>query len=344
GYVVVGIAPRGFAFGRETGQSSELWAPIAFTPNQLQPRSWRNEFLSVFARLKPTVGLQQAQAEMDTIAGTVRHQYFRGSDAEDASSWNLLLRSSNELVVGDVRPALLVLLAAVGFVLLIACANVANLLFARAGAPQKEIAIRTALGASRLRVIRQLLSETALLALTGGGLGLLLGYWGLKVLLSLNQANIPRVEDITLDGRVLGFTLGISLLTGIMFGLAPALQSSRGRLHETLKEGGRSGRATTGRFIRGLLVVGEMALALVLLIAAGLFIKSFARLQQVNPGFRPEGLLAMQLALPDYKYRKPEQIDGFFQQVLQQTSALPGVQSTGVSSSLPMSGDSSSAS
>src|SRR5262249_43670657 len=305
---------------------------------------WRYEFLGVIARLKPTVSLQQAQAEMDTIAGTVRHQYFGGSDAEDASSWNLLLRSFDELVVGDVRPALLVLLGAVGFVLLIACANVANLLLARAAVRQKEIAIRTALGASRPRVIRQLLSETALLAVIGGALGLLLGYWGLKLLLSLNQANIPRVEDITLDGRVVGFTLGVSLLTGILFGLAPALQSSRGRLHETLKEGGRSGRAITGRFIRGLLVVGEMALALVLLIGAGLFIKSFARLQQVNPGFRPEGWLAMQLALPHYKYRKPDQIDGFIGQVLQRTSALPGVQSAGVSSSLPLSGGSSSAS
>src|SRR5262249_47468146 len=197
GYQVVGIGPPGFQFGRETGQPSELWAPVAFSPAQLQPRRWRYEFLGVIARLKPSVDFQRAQAEMDTIAGTIRHQYFQGSDAEDAGSWNLLLTPLNELVVGDVRPALLVLLAAVGFVLLIACANVANLLLARSAVRQKEIAIRTALGAGRSRVIRQLLSETALLALTGGALGLLLGYWGLKLLLSLNQANIPRVEDIT---------------------------------------------------------------------------------------------------------------------------------------------------
>src|SRR5262249_9306814 len=159
-----------------------------------------------------------------------------------------------------------------------------------------------------------------------------------------DEGSMPGGEDIAVDGRVLGFTLGISLLTGMLFGLAPALQSSRGGMHETLKEGGRSGRAGSGRLVRSLLVVGEMALALVLLIGAGLFIKRFARLQQVSPGFRPEGLLAMQLALPDYKYQKPEQIDGFFQQVLQRTNAIPGVQSAGVSSSVPMSGDSSSAS
>ena len=343
GYVVVGIAPPGFQFGREMGQPSELWAPIAFTPNQLDPRAWRNESLSVIARLKPSVGIDRAQAEMDTIAASVRQQYFKGGDAEDASSWNLLLRSVNEVVVGDVRPALLVLLGAVCLVLLIACANVANLLLARGAARQKEIAIRTALGAGRSRVIRQLLSEAAVLALVGGCLGLLLGYWGLKLLLSLNQGNIPRVEEITLDWRVLGFTLLISLVTGVLFGLAPALQSSKG-LHETLKEGGRSGRATGRRGIRNVLVAGEVALALVLLILAGLFIRSFAKLQDVNPGFRPDGLLTLQIALPQYKYQKPEQIDGFFQQVLERTSALSGVESAGVCSSLPMSGDRSSAS
>jgi putative ABC transport system permease protein len=344
GYEVVGIAPVGFQFGRETGQPSELWVPLTFSTAQLQPARWRNEFLGVVALLRPSVSLQRAQAEMDTIAATVRRQYFKGSDSEDPSSWNLLLRPLGEVVVGDVRPALLVLLAAVGFVLLIACANVANLLLARAAVRQKEIAIRTALGANRLRVIRQLLSETVILSLGGGGLGLILGYWGLKLLLSLNQGNIPRADEIILDWRVLGFTLSVSLLTGILFGLAPALQSSKGDLHDTLKEGGRSGSAGSRRTVRSLLVIAEMALALVLLIGASLFIKSFARLQQVSPGFRPEGLLTMQLSLPNYKYGKPDQVDGFFQDVLARTSSLPGVQSAGVCSSVPMSGDRSSAS
>jgi len=343
-YTVVGITPPGFQFGREIGQATELWVPIGFTPDQLQPGRWRWEFLSVVARLKPSVSFQQAQAEMDTMAANVRQQYFGGGDAADPSSWNLWLQPMHELVVGDIRLALLVLMAAVGFVLLIACANVANLLLARAAARQKEMAIRTALGAGRRRVIRQLLTESVLLALAGGAAGLLLADWGVRLLVTLNQNNIPRAQELTLDARVLGFTFGISLLTGLLFGLVPALQSSKTDLHETLKEGGRSGTAGTPRGVRSLLVVAEVALALVLLVGAGLLIKSFLRLQEVNPGFQPQNLLVMQLSLPETKYREPQQIDGFFQQALQQIGALPGVQSAGVASSIPMSGGGSSGS
>ncbi len=340
-YQVVGIMPPSFQFGREFGQAAELWAPIAFTPEQLAPANLTNEYLAVLARLKPNVTFQQAQAELDSIATNLRSQYMPGLDSD---GWGLSLQYLHELVVGDIRPALLMLLAAVGFVLLIASANVANLLLARAASRQKEMAIRVALGAGRLRVFRQLLTESVLLALIGGGLGLLIAVWGVDLLTALNQTNIPRVEEIGLDARVLAFTLGISLLTGILFGVAPALHFSRGDLHGTLKEGGRSGSSDARRRVRSALVVAEMALALVLLTGAGLMIKSFLRLQQINPGFRPQNLLAMQLALPGYKYREPEQIAAFYQQALEQIKALPGVQSVGATSNLPLSGNESSGS
>jgi putative ABC transport system permease protein len=334
-FTVVGIMPADFRFGRETGNEFELYAPITFTPQQLSSDALTYEFLSVFARLKPGVTIQQAQADMDTIAANLREQYMPG---RDASGWGLTLQPVHELLVGDVRRALLVLLGAVGFVLLIACANVANLLLARASTRQKEIAIRTALGAGRFRLIRQLLTESMLLALIGGILGLLIAFWGVDLLTSLNKANLPRAEEIGLDLRVLGFTFGISLLTGIIFGLFPAIQVSKSDLHDSLKEGGRtSGGSARGR-IRSFLVVSEVAIALLLLIGAGLLIKSFVGLQKVNPGFQPEGLLSMQISLSSNKYKEPEQINSFYQETLQKIMALPGVQSAAACSSLPLSG------
>ena len=184
--------PADFQFGREVGQAPDLYSPIAFTPEQLNPARWRNEFLFTIARLKPNVSIEQAQAELDTIAANVREQFFGGGDANDPSSWGLLVRSMREITVGEIRPALMMLLVAVAFVLLIACANVANLLLARAALRHKEIAIRSALGAARGRVIRQLLTESVLLAIIGGALGLALAYWGIGALLSLNEAGIPR--------------------------------------------------------------------------------------------------------------------------------------------------------
>ncbi|MFY9553400.1 MAG: ABC transporter permease [Blastocatellia bacterium] len=341
-YSVIGIMPPGFQFGREFGQAVDLYSPIAFTPQQLDPGRWRNEFLFVLARLKPNVTLDQAQAEMDTIAANVRQQYFGGGDANDPSSWGLLLRSWRENVVGEIRPALLVLLAAVAFVLLIACANVANLLLARAALRNKEIAIRSALGAGRWRVIRQLLTESVLLAIVGGVLGLALAYWGIGALLSLNEDRIPRASEIGIDSGVLLFTAGVSLLTGVLFGIFPALQTSKSDLHAVLKEGGRSGSAR--RSVRGLFVVAEVALALVLLVGAGLLMKSFQKIQEVDPGFRAERLLTMQVSLPGGKYNEPQQIDAFFQQALEKIKALPGVEMAGVSTSVPMSGSGSSGS
>ncbi len=341
-YTVIGVMPPSFQFGREFAQQIDLFSPIAFTPEQLETNRWRSEFLFVVAKLKPSVTLLQAQAEMDTIAANIRQEYFGGGDANDANSWGLLLRSLREIIVGEIRPALLVLLAAVAFVLLIACANVANLLLARAALRHKEIAIRSALGAGRGRVIRQLLTESVLLATIGGALGLALAHWGIRALLSLNEDKIPRAGEIGIDARVLFFTAGVALLTGVLFGLFPALQASKSDLHAVLKEGGRSGSAR--RSVRGFFVVAEVALALVLLVGAGLLLKSFQKLQEVDPGFRPEHLLTMQISLPDTKYREPQQIDGFFQQVLDKIKALPGVQSAGVSTSVPMSGVNSSGS
>jgi putative ABC transport system permease protein len=343
-HTVVGVTPPGFQFGREIGQVFDLFAPIAFTPDQLQAARWRNESLFVVARLKDGVSVRQAQAEMDAVAANVRQTYFGGGDAADPQSWGLLLTPLAEVIVGDIRPALYVLLGAVGFVLLIACANVANLLLARASVRQKEIAVRTALGAGRGRVIRQLLTESLLLAVAGGVLGLLLAYWGVDALLALHRDLIPRSHEVGIDRTVLGFTLGVSVLTGLVFGLVPALQLSRTDLHETLKEGGRAGGVHARAGFRNALVVFEVAVALVLLVGAGLLVKSFLRLQEVNPGFRPQNLLVMQVSLPPAKYREPAQSDAFFNRALENIRRLPGVESAGLSTSVPMSGQNSSGS
>jgi putative ABC transport system permease protein len=340
-YTVVGVMPPGFQFGRELGRVVDLWTPIAFTREQLDYNRLTNENLFVIARLKPGVGIGQAQAELDAIATNLRQQYMPGADR---SNWGLTTQSFSELVVGDIRQALWILMGIVGLVLLIACANVANLLLARAADRQKEMAIRTALGAGRRRVIRQLLTESALLAVIGGALGLALAWFGIGALVKVNQVQIPRVNEIGVDWRALVFTLGVSLLTGVVFGLVPALQASKADLHETLKEGGRTGSGGSRAWIRNTLVALEMALALVVLISAGLLIRSFWRLQQVNPGFAPQNTLAMSLALPATKYKEPAQRANFYKEALQRIRALPGVQSAGAVSNLPMSGDNSSGS
>ncbi|MBS1807007.1 MAG: ABC transporter permease [Acidobacteria bacterium] len=340
-YTVVGIMPASFEFGREFGRPMDLWTPIAFTPEQLNFNRLTNEYLTVIGRLNPGTTITQAQAELDTIATNLRTQYMQGADR---TNWGLTTQAFSEMVVGDMRQPLLVLLAAVGLVLLIACANVANLLLARAADRQKEITIRSALGANRWRVIRQLLTESIVLSLVGGMLGLALAAIGVRVLVKLNEAQIPRANEIGLDWRVLTFTLGVSLLTGILFGLVPALQISKTNLAETLKEGGRSGSNIARGWVRGTLVVMEMALALMLLIGAGLLIRSFWQLQKVNPGFDPQNLLTMNISLPQNKYKEAPQRAQFYQQALQQIRALPGVEAAGAVSILPMSGNNSSGS
>jgi putative ABC transport system permease protein len=329
-YSIVGIMPPNFQFPIQP-ERVELWVPLRLPDEVEQDRM--AHMLRVVGRLKPGATQEQAQSEMNTIARRLQQQYPTSNTDLGATVVPLL-----EQVVGNMRIALWVLLGAVGFVLLIACANVANLLLARATARRKEIALRTALGASRLRLVRQLLTESVLLSLLGGALGLVLATWGLRLLVAVSPNNIPRLQEVGLDGWVLGFTFLISLLTGIFFGLAPALQASKTDLTESLKEGGKSSSGLHRSRMRDVLVVSEMALALVLLISAGLMMQSFVRLRQADPGFNPENILTMRVALPDSKYPETYQSQAFYQQLLQRVSSLPGVQSADVVTGVPLSG------
>jgi predicted permease len=332
-YTVVGVMPPQFQFPSRT---DELWTPIAFPAQEAANRG--GHYLKVVARIKPGVTLQQAQTEMNAIAVRLQQQYSNTNMGLGAAVVPL-----HEQVVGDIKPALLVLLGAVGFVLLIACANVANLLLARAAVRQKEIALRAALGASRSRLIRQFLTESILLATLGGGGGLLLSLWGVKLLKTFIPENISQVKAINIDGRVLLFTLLVSLLTGVIFGLAPATQASKFNLNETLKEGGRDSAAgSRGNRIRGLLVIAEVAVSLILLIGAGLLINSFLRLRNVDPGFRADNLLTMNVILPRLKYADQTRRSAFYAELIQRIEALPGVQSAAVTNWIPlvMQGDS----
>ncbi len=324
-HTVVGVMPAEFS---SPFPNAQLWVPWPVRAESLAPRGSR--FMRVIARLKPGVTFQGAQADMDTIARRLEREY-----REDKGVTAYLVPAGQQ-ITGSVRPALLVLLGAVGFVLLIGCANLANLLLARSAAREKEFAIRTALGASRFRLVGQLLTESLLLSLLGGAFGLLLAGWGIEFLRTLAATEIPRAQDIGLDAGVLRFTLGLSLLTGLAFGLIPALQSSKGRINESLKGGGR-GLATgmRGRRVRDFLVVWEMALALVLLVGAGLLIDSFLRLRAVNPGFNPDSVLTCKIPLPSAKYKNP-QIASFFQQLLERVRALPGVKAAGATMTLPL--------
>jgi predicted permease len=325
-YSVIGVMPANFQFMRAV----ELWVPLAFTPQQLQSGT---EYLTVVGRLKPGVTAQQAQAEMATTTEEVVRTLFRG---QNDGGWYVEMVPLQQTMVGDVKPALLVLLGAVGFVLLIACANIANLLLARAAARQKEIAIRTALGASRWRTVRQMLTESVLLALIGGGLGLALAYWGLDALLALTPTQLPMRQRIGIDAPVLLFTIGISVFTGLLFGALPALHAGATNLHDTLKEGGRSGATHLRQGARSALVVAEIALAVVLLAGAGLMLKSFVRLQNVNPGFDVSNVLTMHVTLPRDKYSDLNQVRNFYQQLLERVSALPGVEAAAITDNLPL--------
>jgi putative ABC transport system permease protein len=327
-YTVVGVMPADFVF---PDRRAEIWVPLTLSPEDANNRGGHN--LRVVARLKPGVTLQKARTEMDSITAQLEQQY-KVNTGHRANVFSLY-----DEVVAGARPALLVLLGAVAFVLLIACANVANLLFARSSARQKEMAIRTALGARRSRIIRQLLTESVILAITGGTVGVLLALWGLDLLLAIGGDSIPRVKEIKLDSWVLGFSILISLATGLLFGLVPALQASKPDLNETLKEGGRSASGSIRRNrTRSFFVIAEVAICLVLLIGAGLMLRSFARLVNVSPGFNPDNLLSMNLALSGSRYGGAEQVTSFYQRALERLSSLPGVQSAAATSGLPMTG------
>lgn len=327
-FTVVGILPPSFQFYTP----ADVFVPLSFMPDRLKQAREEHGGMVAIARLKPGVTKEQAQADMDVIAEALEQQYPKTNNA-----LRVTINSIYNDMVGDVRPSLLLLLGAVGFVLLIACANVANLLLARAAARQKEIAIRTALGASRWRVVRQLLTESVALSIAGGALGLLLAMWGAELLLAAIPDSIPWIKEIALDYNVLGFTLAASIVTGIVFGLAPALQSSGPDLNETLKEGGRG--STGGRHrLRAVLVVAEVALALVLLIGAGLMLKTFSRLRQIDAGFNPQNLLTLTFSLSPTRYSEGARARAFYEQLEQRIGSLPGVQAAAFTSSVPLGG------
>ncbi|HXG66503.1 MAG TPA: ABC transporter permease, partial [Blastocatellia bacterium] len=325
-FTVVGVMPPGFHF---PSRLTEMWVPLAIPPNLVTNRG--SHWLATIGRLKPGVTVEQAQEQMSIIGRRLEEQY-----PNEQTGRNIKLTPLQEGMVQNIRPALLVLLGAVGFVLLIACVNVANLLLARAAARRREIAIRSAVGAGRGRLVRQFLTESVLLSFLGGALGLLLGKWGVDILVKLAVGILPRANEVGLDGRVVGFTLALSLLTGIIFGLAPALQVSRMDVQEALKEGGNAGNSPRRNWLRGALVVAEVSSALVLLIGAGLMIKSFARLQEVDTGMRPENVLTLRVTLPPAKYKTPQANVAFYEQVLERVSALPGVQAAGAINLLPI--------
>jgi putative ABC transport system permease protein len=329
-YVVVGVMPRDFKFAPFWATKAQLWAPLALADRATQRGG---NSLRVFARLKPGVTLDQARAEMATITSRLEREY-------PGTNRDYVVLPLKEKVVGDVRPALLVLFGAVCFVLLIACANVGHMLLARSAVRQREVAVRTALGAGRSRIIRQLFTESLLLTLIGAGAGLLLAVWGIHVLVGLSPAGIPRVETVSIDHNVLLFMLAVSVLTGIGFGLVPALRASAVSVNESLKEGGRGSiEGARGHHLRSLLVASEFAMALVLLVGAGLMIRSFVALQWIDPGFDPDHVLTLVVSVTGSESAEASRKITFYRQLLEQVRALPGVRSAGAINHIPVAGD-----
>jgi putative ABC transport system permease protein len=325
-FTVIGITPPNFQFGADT----DVTVPIGLSADRFSLRG-KDPGVRAIARLKQDVPIERAQAELDTIAARLAEQY-----PDSNAGRGVRIESLRNNVIGDIRPTLLTLLGAVAFVLLIACANVANLLMTRSTGRQKEIAIRTALGAGRLRIVRQLLTESLLLAIAGGMAGLLLAIWGTALIISYLPEGIPRISEVSVDGSVLAFTLGAIAVTGVLFGMVPALQSWNPNLSETLKEGQRTSsgnRNRAGRF----LVISEVALTLALLVGAGLLVKSFWRLSQVNPGFNPENLLTMQISV-SAGAAEGGKVASFLGDLQQNVLKLPGVESVSVSNGLPFEG------
>ena len=328
-HTVIGVMPAAMDY---TLFDEELWVPTAFTPAQLAMHD--EHYLTVLGRLKPGVAAARAEEEMRSLGRWLETTYPK--DNRDRA---IVMAPLMEELVGDYRPRLFVLLGAVGFVLLIACANIANLLLARGAARSREIAIRAAIGAGRGHLLRQALTESLVLAGAGGLLGLLAGYWGVSLLAALGPEDVPRLAQARVDGPVLAFALGLTVLSGLAFGLAPALRSAARLPHEALKEGGRSGsRAGSRDRLRNVLVVTEVALALVLLTGAGLLIRSAIALNDVNPGFDPRGVVAGRVSLPAVTYETPEQVTRAFERIEESLAAVPGVSSAALVSSAPLEG------
>jgi putative ABC transport system permease protein len=330
-YTIVGVMPEGFASPRD---NTEAWTPVHVS-NPVAANFRGVHFLRTYARLAPGVTVEQALAEMQVIDKNLAAQY-----PADNKNRSTVLVPLQERIVGESRRSLIVLFAAVSLVLLIACANFANLLLARAAEREREFVIRTALGAGRWRLIRQLLTESLLVSFAGGAVGVLLAIWATSLLVALKPDNLPRLQEIGVDGRVLAFTFGVSLLTGLVFGLLPAWSASRVGVNESLKEGGRSATAGGARQrLRSTFVVVELAIALVLLVGAGLLIKTFWKLRSVEPGFGADHLLTMRVELPEARYKEVDKQTRFRTQTLDAINSLPGVKAAMVSE-LPLSGDS----
>jgi putative ABC transport system permease protein len=327
---VTGVMPPGFDVA---DARVEIWVPAQLDPANRQNRG--SHFLDVIGRLRPGVSVDQARAEMAAIV----EQWVEanpGTHVPSTEGHPIFFTPLQEDLIGGTRPALLLLLGAVGFVLLIACANVANLLLARAESRQKEIAVRSALGAARSRLLRQFLTEGVVLSLVGGVVGLFLGYAGVRILLAANPRGIPRALEIGLDSSVLLFTLGVALTTGLLFGLAPALHLSRRNVIQSLRDGtGRTTASGARLHVRRLLVVSEVALAVILVVGSGLMLRSFSELQRVDPGFEPDGLLTFQLFLPPAAYPDPPSQTGFYERLIERLGALPGVTAVSAMSGLP---------
>jgi putative ABC transport system permease protein len=325
---IVGVMPQGFDYPAQ----AEAWAPFPLDPSKERRE---NRFINVIARLRPGASVPQAQAQLDTINQRLAQSYHETNDG-----WTVRVKSLQDSLVSNVRLSLLVLLYAVVFVLLIACANIANLLLARATSRQKEIAVRAALGASRLRIIRQLLTESLLISFLGGALGLFLSLWLTRLLITLSPPNTPRFDEIRPDARLMIFAFGLAVLTGLVFGLVPALQASRVDQSEGLKKSsrGNSGSARSDR-LRGFLMAGEIAISFVLLAGAGLLIKSFIHLREVRPGINAENVLTMRVSAPPGKFRESGPRAQFFQQIVGRLQSIPGVQAVGMVLSLPLGGD-----
>ena len=327
-FTVIGVLPDSFKFPEKV----DLWLPFSFTAED-----WKNDrqhyYVLAVGRLKPNVTVAQAKADLEAIM-----QRLAPTFSASRKKWGITVVPMHEQVVGKIGPTLWILFGAVGLVLLIACVNVANLLLTRTADRQKELAIRVALGAGRARVIRQLLLESMLLALLGGGAGALLAVWITKLFSASLLASVPRGEDVAVDSRVLLFTLAVSILTAFIFGLAPALQGANPNINETLKDGGRSSVSNSRRGLRSFLVASEIALSLVLLIGGGLLVKSFIRLQNVNAGFDSRNVLTMEVTLPRIQYPKTAAQNAFVQQALQRIESLPGVKSAAATINLPLVG------